>query len=427
MAFAGLKKQINKANQYMSEKIGGAEGTKFTEEYTEMERKTDLTNELVEDLLNKTKEYLQPNPACRAKLMVTSKIRSGARAHAYPQPEGTLGEAMVKYGKELGEESHFGYSLIEAGEAMKQMAEVKYALEDNVKQNFLEPLYHLQTKDMKDVMHHRKKLQGRRLDYDCKKRRQAKRAHLSEEEIRLAEDKFEESFNLASMGMFNLLDNDVEQISQLASLAESLYDYHNQCAAILQSAVERLNEQRNDAASRPRETYVPKKLHELNLLPSHDDISPHGDYGASPAHSNAGTPVDQPPPTKSLFLGGLQPGSNQNSSASPSRSPCRSPNASPLPSPVRSPARSPMVPQQPCATALYDFEPENEGELPFKEGETVTLTARVDDNWSQAGHIIGATIGNKIRVKNSSRHFCVHDFCLFVTALPKIFLYLVLS
>lgn len=64
----------------MSEKIGGVEGTKFTEEYTVMERviqlifwrnrllirfylqKTDLTNELVDDLLNKTKEYLQPNP-----------------------------------------------------------------------------------------------------------------------------------------------------------------------------------------------------------------------------------------------------------------------------------------------------------------------------------------------------------------------------
>ncbi|XP_071035214.1 endophilin-A isoform X10 [Parasteatoda tepidariorum] len=355
MAFAGLKKQINKANQYMSEKIGGAEGTKFTEEYTEMERKTDLTAELVEDILNKTKEYLQPNPATRTKLMVSSKFRGTAKAHAYPQPEGTLGEAMVKYGKDMGEESAFGMSLIEAGEALKQMAEVKYALEDNVKQNFLEPLHHLQTKDLKDVLHHRKKLQGRRLDYDCKKRKQAKSAahvpnaagaHLSEEEIKLAEDKFEESFNLASMGMFNLLENDVEQISQLASLAEALYDYHNQCAAILQSAVERLVEQKNEAASRPRETYQPKKLHELNIPSLHDDISPQVEYGGN---INGGTVL---PIIK----------------------------ASPLPSPVRSPARTPTI-QQPCCQALYDFDPENEGELGFKEGDIITLTSRVDDNW----------------------------------------------
>lgn len=43
-------------------------------------------------------------------------------------------------------------SLIEMGEAMKELSEVKYALEDNVKQNFLEPLTHLQAKDLKDVM-----------------------------------------------------------------------------------------------------------------------------------------------------------------------------------------------------------------------------------------------------------------------------------
>lgn len=42
--------------------------------------------------------------------------------------------------------------MIEFGESLKQMADVKYALDDNIKQNFLEPLHQLQTKDIKEVM-----------------------------------------------------------------------------------------------------------------------------------------------------------------------------------------------------------------------------------------------------------------------------------
>ena len=65
------------------------------------------------------------------------------------------------------------------------MADLKYALDDNVKQNYLEPLHHLQSKDLKEVSHHRKKLQGRKLDYDCKKRQ-----GVTDKELKQAEDKF---------------------------------------------------------------------------------------------------------------------------------------------------------------------------------------------------------------------------------------------
>lgn len=43
-------------------------------------------------------------------------------------------------------------SLLEMGESMKQMADIKYSLDDNIKQNFLEPLHQLQNKDLKEVM-----------------------------------------------------------------------------------------------------------------------------------------------------------------------------------------------------------------------------------------------------------------------------------
>lgn len=217
----------------MSEKIGGVEGTKLNEEYTEMERKTDLTTELIDELIAKTKEYLQPNPVSRSKMMLSARGAQNTRVRSYPQPEGTMGETILKIAHAFGEDSPHVSSLMETGESFKQMAEIKYALEDDIRQDFLEPLIQLQNKDLREIQFHRKKLESRRLDFDCKKRRKAKGAHIVDEEMKIAEEKFEESFNFASQGMHNLLQNDVEQISQLVALVEALRDYHKECTNIL--------------------------------------------------------------------------------------------------------------------------------------------------------------------------------------------------
>lgn len=157
--------------------MGGAEGTKLDLDFMDMERKTDVTNELVEELQVKTKEFLQPNPTARAKMAAVkgiSKLSGQAKSNTYPQAEGLLADCMLMYGKKLGENSIFGKqfafeaertanetvavwtflaeALVEMGESLRQMADVKYSLDDNIKQNFLEPLHHLQTKDLKEVM-----------------------------------------------------------------------------------------------------------------------------------------------------------------------------------------------------------------------------------------------------------------------------------
>ncbi|XP_013169939.1 PREDICTED: endophilin-A isoform X2 [Papilio xuthus] len=420
MAFAGLKKQINKANQYVTEKMGGAEGTKLDLDFVEMERKTDVTCELVEELQTKTKEFLQPNPTARAKMAAVkgiSKLSGQAKSNTYPQPEGVLGDCMLLYGKKLGEDTVFSQCLIEMGEALKQMADVKYSLDDNIKQSFLEPLHHLQTKDLKEVMHHRKKLQGRRLDFDCKRRRQAKGAHIADEEIRQAEEKFAESLQLAQIGMFNLLDNDVEQVAQLSFFAEGLLEYHQQCTEILKGLVSTLMEKKEEAVNRPKMEFVPKTLADLHIEGVHD-LNNGRRYGSTqslsrprnhiPPSSSVGDlsvdPLrawDQPRPEPRPDLRSeFRPEHRSMSRPALGFRPHPAPRhyngkdpwtASPLPSPVKSPARTPMAPAKgPCCTALYDFEPENPGELGFKENDVITLISKVDENWFE-GSVNGKT------------------------------------
>jgi len=290
----GLKKQINKANQFMTEKISGVEGTKLDDDFHTMEKKTDLFVELVDDLQIKTKEYLQPNPTVRAKMAAVkgiSKLSGQAKASTYPQPEGTLGEAMLTYGNKLQDydrESVFGSALVESGEALKGMADLKYALDDNVKQNYLEPLHHLQSKDLKEVAHHRKKLQGRKLDYDCKKRKQQSSGGIPDKEIKQAEDKFAESLHLAQMGMFNIQEADVEQISQLMQFAEALLEYHKQCSEILQGLTETLYSKTQTASSRNRREFTPKTLEDLGVETSSDlgQTAPHLERSMRSSSSN---------------------------------------------------------------------------------------------------------------------------------------------
>lgn len=78
--------------------------------------------ELVEELQVKTKEFLQPNPTARAKMAAVkgiSKLSGQAKTNTYPQAEGLLGDAMLLYGKKLGDESIFGKCVIREKEKKK--------------------------------------------------------------------------------------------------------------------------------------------------------------------------------------------------------------------------------------------------------------------------------------------------------------------
>merc|ERR1719150_668970 len=79
-----------------------------------------------------------------------------------PHPEKALGEAMEKGGKKMiglakEEPCEYGEALCLFGESACQLAELRSSMEDQIVQNYLEPLKDVQNRDLKEALHHRKK------------------------------------------------------------------------------------------------------------------------------------------------------------------------------------------------------------------------------------------------------------------------------
>ena len=60
--------------------------------------------------------------------------------------------------------------------------------------------------------------------------------------------------------MFNILEADIEQISQLMQFAEAMLEYHRQCSEILQGLSETLYTKTQAASGRQRREFTPKTL-----------------------------------------------------------------------------------------------------------------------------------------------------------------------
>lgn len=383
-------KQINKANQMLNEKIGGAKGTEIDIQYQGMERKTDSLSRLVDDVRDRTYEYLQPNPASRAKLSITnnlSKMRGQAKNNPYPQPEGTLGEVMIKNGKDLGDDSNFGNALCDIGESLKQMAGIKYALEDNIKQNFLDPLQQIKDNDIKEVMHLRKKTESRRLDYDCKRRKKSNGSTINEDELQQAEVKFEESKLQSEIAMDRLLQNELEQVTHLSGFAEGFLEYHSQCYEILKEMVKNINIRKENISSRVKDENLRKSVlgfsvQKGGLVSDEPQNHKQRSYKEIKQATENFYPV---PGDSKLQLEKNDENCSQRLSSNANINNQNSENKIPFDfsSLIQTPPQQPQPSNQrsPSCRALYDFEAENDEELDFKEGQTIKLISRLDENW----------------------------------------------
>ncbi|XP_059191273.1 endophilin-A3b [Centropristis striata] len=356
MSVSGMKKQLHKASQLLNERLMGAEGTKMDDDFLKMEKSVVVIHSLLVELLSRTTEFLQPNPADRAKLSMLntmSRIRGQGKSVGYPQTEGMLGDCMMQYGQELGAASEFGGALTDVGEALQQVAQAKDALDVDVKRTFIDPLQELHNTELKEIRYQLKKVNGRRLDFDYKRRRKGK---VPAEEVQQACDKFITSKEMAERSMFTLLQSDVDQLRRLAALVAALLDFHHNAHRTLLGLLGNMQARLTAASNKPERRFRPKKI---RLRSEH----------------NATIGFHHQPSITSTISSGEQ------FTVLPSR-----PG-----SPISCYADSQLVLDQPCCRALYSFHSSHEGELSFKEGDVIILANQVDPNWYEGS--IGSQSG----------------------------------
>lgn len=273
-------KWLGKKTQFLSEAVNkNVEKTEYDPDFVELEQKTDATRGVVERLVRNVPLFLHPNPAARAKCAMSagiSKMNKKANDKRYPHAIGDIAEVMNKGGQELGDDSVFGQSLTECAETFNRIVDAQHAFDSEVQQNFLDPLKVLMDKDLREIAKHRKKLEGRRLDFDYKRRKmQSGKSNITEAEVKIAEQKMEESKGLSESAMSNLMDGEAEQVSQLAAFVQAYQSLAQNIAEELGQLNDTLQSRMGDATNKPRRERKQPEVH-------HYDDDDDDDFGDVP-------------------------------------------------------------------------------------------------------------------------------------------------
>lgn len=248
----------------------------------------------------------------------------------YPHVIGTLGESFIKAGNEIYEDSQgdseYGAALKTVGETFTDVVGLQHVFDATVNQNFLGPVKDVLERDVKEVMKMKKKLDGRRLDYDfrnnknVKAHREAKPQPIPDEEIAVAKDKMDETLNHLDSQMTQLINSEPEHIAQLQQFVQAHIEFYTNSLTHLTQLAQDLEDRHTAASKTKRDTPVRAQM---SSYPDSDDEDNGGTSGV------------------------------------------------------------------PLASALFDFEAENDGELSFKDGDQIKLISRLDENWLE-GEIDGA-------------------------------------
>ncbi|OAF65623.1 Endophilin-3 [Intoshia linei] len=238
----GIKKSLNKVNQYVNEKIGTSKPTAYDETYIQMEKDVDQLIKMFYDLSSKIGDILQPNPHVRAKMAAYShlaKIRGDTNSESYQHTTKSLANSLIRESNTFNKCTLFSEALRETGQSFGDIAQYNQEFDHTVKTKVLEVIDSIMKGKIATSVKLRRKVHSNRLMYDSRKRKDEKSIKTTQ-----AHTKFRDSLSKSKKQMYNVVYKSqvFENISILESLVNSQIELETNSLNSLENLSKKLAE-----------------------------------------------------------------------------------------------------------------------------------------------------------------------------------------
>ncbi|KAI9324668.1 hypothetical protein DFJ73DRAFT_233002 [Zopfochytrium polystomum] len=355
---ASIGKKWGQFSQWTGEKLGRAHKTETSEDFKELQNKTEERKDCIEKI----------HEACTA--YVRSMTAHKSDSDSKPTPLQNLATTSTALGLALRTTSEYGRTLIKFGEAHEKLATVQMEYINTIQYGYIGEVGRM-LGDLKEYSRLKTKMENRRLDYDAKmnKVQKTKKENPSlEEDARVAQEKYEETYGDLKERMVAINATEADQLQELVAFVDAEVAYHKQSLEMLKalqqelSSVARTETNFRANASRRSQYQGDEEARD----------SRHSSPAASvmPTRPQSGRLPSRDMPRPGI---GMEP---------PPALPSREPSGGPPPPPPRKQVR-----------VNFDFDAENAGELSIRKGDIINVTVEIDEGWWEGELADGSASG----------------------------------
>jgi endophilin-A len=309
-----------KFKQGTRETFGSGDKTQLAPDLVNMVQTAETVKRSYEAIISKTETYLTGS----GKFDVFSGSKDKLTRVPIYMLATTFKEAAVDF-----DACDVGKMYQQCSDTLVELAQHELNFDIEVRNRFLQPKINFVKTDLKEAFYHYDKLKSRRLDYDAKrhKMRDAKPEKITkyEMDLQLAQRKLDESTDLSRQYFVYIADQkerSAAQCAELMSLMHFMMEYHRQCYEVLRK------------------------------LDTQMEFGEHMSYVA-------------PPKPQVVYDKQLYPSPGMDAAESTSQSA----------------ASLPRYQRLPQCRVLYDFLPQQEGDLELHVGDIVEIIQQEQSNW----------------------------------------------